>query len=151
MYMQYKATVLCASRMLSIFFDMKFSIISPYRNMRKWIRNKLYPHESEQDTTTPSSHQKQTKNRDKEIKKQKLQQYCAQQCQQEYHELYSLKDVLQNRTGPTSPRKEAFLKSRSQGSPVQQKTHQILVCISLYLFTNYHNMYIFQFFAFYLT
>lgn len=99
--------------------------------MRKWIRNKLYPHESEQDTTTPSSHQKQTKNRDKEIKKQKLQQYCAQQCQQEYHELYSLKAVLQNRTGTTSSQKEAFLKSQSQGSPVQQKTHQILVCIYL--------------------
>lgn len=116
--------------------------------MRKWIRNQLYPHESERDTTTPSSHQKQTKNREKEIKKQKLQQYCAQQSQQDYHELYSLKEVLQNRTGTISPRKEGFLKSRTQGSPVQQKTHQILVCISLYLFTNYHNMYIFQLFAF---
>lgn len=103
-----------------------FMVIPFIKNMRKWIRNKLYPHESEQDTTTPSSIQKQTKNRDKEIKKQKLQQYCAQQCQQEYHELYSLKAVLQNRTGTTSSQKEAFLKSQSQGSPVQQKTHQIL-------------------------
>lgn len=89
----------------------------------------MYPQETDSDPQGHINLQKQMKNKERENKKLKLQQYFAQQCQQEYQELYPLKEGPQNSTRSVSPRKDTFYKSRQQLSPVQQKTPKLLVSI----------------------
>ncbi|XP_071170155.1 m7GpppN-mRNA hydrolase-like [Mytilus edulis] len=113
-------------KMLNMTPNNFFMVIPFVKNIRKWIRNKVYPQETDSDPQGHINLQKQMKNKERENKKLKLQQYFAQQCQQEYQELYPLKEGPQNSTRSVSPRKDTFYKSRQQLSPVQQKTPKLL-------------------------